>query len=314
MATTSSNSLPSSEFFLGVAVTLSLFGVYKFVGLFHVPNTQKIEGIATKPLNVKPGSAEEVIVWGFNEPGETLAWEDGVPDLSHYVVRVEAFLRLINQPYIKKKSLDLSENPRGKCPFASVCGVVLDDSSRIIEQLKVAFPTGCSTRLADEQLSEEQHRIGYLMQEMLQGDLYWVMVSQRMTQPLGRSLMVKFLEGNGLPIVIRQLVAAMIWRTSFSALYGQGMGRLPRAEIIRKGRKAVECLSKLLGDQQFLFGNDAPSSYDADVYAWLAILFFDPSHKSYDWVVGCMEDFPNLLPYHQRMQKLLFPSSGSKSD
>jgi hypothetical protein len=75
------------------------------------------------------GDDEQVTVWGLTEIGSFRYWNKGISAFSPYVSRVEAYLRLIKQPYVKARSLGLSENPCGKAPFANVKGCVVADSA-----------------------------------------------------------------------------------------------------------------------------------------------------------------------------------------
>lgn len=294
----------SNDFVWGIAAAGGVYAALQFMHLCSFPTAEELNRKAKKPVKIAAGQDDEVIVWGFNAHENAPGLKDGIPDASHFVTRVEVFCRLLGQPYTKKQTLDISENPRGKVPFASVFGVVLDDSTRIIKQLKGAVPEKAAA--LDAHLSEEQKTQGYLIQEMLFGTLYWVMVSQRMTQPLGREKMIKMLKRNGLPPGVRYLVGALIWRTATNALCKQGTGLLSRSEIIAKGQESVGHLALLVGKKDFLFGAK-PSSFDAEVYSWLAILFFDESHAPYEWVKELRERHPNLVAYVKRMRERVFP-------
>jgi hypothetical protein len=84
---------------------------------------------------------------------------------------VEAFLRLSKQPYKTLPSKGAMENPRGKVPFANIQGQMVDDSSTIISTLAASLAI-----TLDEELTIDQQTTKHLIQQLLFGSLYWVML------------------------------------------------------------------------------------------------------------------------------------------
>jgi glutathione S-transferase len=206
----------------------------------------------------------------------------------------------VKQPYIKKASSGMTENPRGKVPFANIQGTMVDDSSCIIETIKNTYNI-----TIDDHLTEEQKTTGYLIQQLLFGSLYWVLLHQKFNTQFGRQIFSEKMS-SAVPPVIRNFVIALVFRAMNANLHGCGIGRMPHAEIVKKGQADVRALSKLLGNKQYFFGSK-PTSYDADVYAWLALLFYDAAQLHHPWVTEVKKECPNLVEHTKRMKKLLYP-------
>ena len=100
----------------------------------------------------------------------------------------------------------------------------------------------------------------------------------------------------------------MVFRNMHACLHGSGIGRMPHADIIKKGQADLRCLSQLLGKKKYFFGNEKPTSYDSDVYCWLVLLFYDDSQKVNPWVGDIIQkECPNLVEHVERMRGLLYP-------
>ena len=71
--------------------------------------------------------------------------------------------------------------------------------------------------------------------------------------------------------------------------------------LYRDSDKALEALSKLLGDDEFFFGERRPGLFDASVFAYTHI-FLD---ESLDWkqkrLQEALEQFGNLVEHRKRI-------------
>lgn len=294
------------SFLYGAASAVGVWAVFQIWQLFQAPSVKSIEGKCTQPLKTigkekdgKPNK-EEVIVWGFEQVGTHEHWNAGISDDSPYVSRVEAYLRLIQVPYIKKESQGLMENPRGKVPFANIQGQMVDDSSTIIETLQNAYEVKVDANLSQEDLAK-----GHLIRQVLFGSLYWVLLHQKFETEFGRKTFQKNVAAK-FPPVIRYLICALVFRNMHACLYGSGVGRMSHAMICQKGQADLRCLSQLLGNKKYFFGNKA-TSYDSDVYCWLVMLFYDDAQKANPWTLDIQKECPNLVEHVHRMRALLYP-------
>ena len=289
----------SNDFTRGALSVVAVGVLYKIWQLLHAPSVDAIERKSRKSM-AQLGDDDQITVWGFDLLGEAQHWKEGISDSSCYVSRVEAYLRLIKQPYVKKLSLGGSENPRSKVPFANVKGTMVDDSSRVIATIKNSLNS-----TVDDNLTDEQKSIGHLIRQLLFGSLYWVLLHQKFDTAGGREAFTKEMSAK-IPPIVNKFVIAMIFRSMNANLHGCGIGRMPHAEIVKKGQEDVRALSTLLGKQKFFFGKE-PTSYDTDVYSWLVLLFYDSAQLQNQWVNDIKEECKNLVDHTVRMRKLLYP-------
>ena len=276
-----------------------VYGVYKIWELFQYPSIQENQRRCSQPIP-PIGDNSQITIWGFEESGVYPGWKWGISDASPYVSRVEAYLRLIQKPYIKAETKGLMENPRRKVPFANIRGQMIDDSSAILFTLRHYFDVKI-----DDHLTEEQLVTGHLIRQMLFGSLYWVELHQNFETEIGRK---RFRDGmqKKFPHILSSMICAMVFRGIHDELFGSGIGRMPHSVIVKKGQDDVKCLSSLLGNKKYFFG-EKPTSYDADVYAFLVLLFHDEAQVANPWVTDIAKECANLVEHTNRMRKLLYP-------
>jgi hypothetical protein len=253
------------------------------------------------------GDDDLITVWGFDLSGCHHDWKEGVSDQSPFVGRVESYLRLIRKPYIKNETMGLRENPRGKVPVANINGIMVDDSTRIIETVKNTFHVTVDDKLTSEQLAQ-----GYLIQQLLHHSLYWVLLHQNFGTEQGRRHFCQEFARLPMPGYIKFLLTRMIIRNTKDKLCGSGYGIIPAAELVKRGQNDVRTLSTVLGEKKFILGTEEATSYDADVYTFLVMLFFDTNQSSFPWVVEIKKECQNLVEYVKRMREILFPELNAK--
>jgi len=287
-----------------------------------MPSLAAVEATANAKFEKNFGDDDAVItVFGLDDDASAATCPRGVPDRSPYVAKVEAVLRMLKIPYQKRKSQNMSENPRGKVPFANIYGTMVDDSARIVEYV-IATATG-GIRHPDSDLTGEQLALGHFIRQTLQGSLYWVGCYYAFDTDAGRQIFARQLAEDGVPSPIRQLVTAMIVRKMHRDVEGTGLTKFPKSEIAKQGRETLRALSRILGDREFVLGTPGPTTYDADCYGHLAhcvlVLCDDSSDGDVDidavfgWAREVLwekeEGLDNLVAYVERMRDLLYPES-----
>jgi glutathione S-transferase len=293
--------LDSPDFWYGV-LSVSGLAVVRWLRAIHVaPAVATVQKLATTPVPYL-GNDEVITVWGFDKSGCNRDWNQGVSDQSPFVCRVEAYLRLIRKPYVKEETKGLRENPRGKVPIANVKGIMVDDSTRIIETIKNTFGI-----TVDDKLTPEQRTQGYLIQQLLQHSLYWVLLHQNFGTELGRTNFSKEFAKLSMPGYMKFLLTKMIYRKLNGQLCGSGYGLIPAAELVKRGQADIRALSSLLKDNKYILGTSEATSYDSDVYSFVSMLFFDTNQSAFQWVTEIKEECLNLVEYVKRMRKLLYP-------
>lgn len=244
------------------------------------------------------GDPARITVWGFQDKPVA----PGVPDVSMFVVRVESFLRLIGEPYVKVMSTTGgSENPRGKMPFANLRGTMVDDSDRILRALVQMFPD----KSPDAGLSDEQLALAQLVRSSLTHDLYFVQLYEGFQTEAGLARFARSLSG-AVPALLVPVIARLASVSQQANLWGQGTGRLPPAEVATRGRNCLRTYATLLQGKQFLLGGNKPTSIDSDLYSFLGPLFF--RNPTPAWAAEVVTANPHLLAYTERMRSMLYPS------
>jgi len=221
----------------------------------------------------------------------------GIPNLSHFCVKIETFLRMTKQPYQVVDSLPL-KGPRGKLPFIVDKGKKVSDSRLIVNYLKSTYGD-----TLDAHLSAEQKAIAKSFQRLLEEHLYWIGMMSRWNYTEANWQTNKKAIFSVLPPVARDLAALVYRRRINSQILGHGIGRLSSQEAFDLGKEDIDALADFLADKPYFMG-DKPTSLDASAYGILVN------------TLGCPIESPikdhaltkkNLVDYCQRMQAEFFP-------
>lgn len=288
---------------IGGAGVLALVSLNELRKLLTWPALHEIHNKATVPLPNR-GDDSKVTIYGFEAAGDYPSYHRGNVD-SPYVARVEAYCRLHKIAYEKKAAKPI-DNPRGKLPFANIRGVMVDDSSKIIASLgnKFGIKNG-----DNEAWTPEQQAQARLIRQTLFGSLYFVQLHHMFETEEGRQIFVDYKSQRLPPWPISRLILAKIFRNQRQNLQGSGVGRHSHQEIVQMGRNDLACLSTLLGasKSEYMLGTPQPTDLDADVYAFLAFMFWDDTLQVHPWVQDIQKELPNLVQYTERMRAHLYP-------
>ena len=110
---------------------------------------------------------------------------------------------------------------------------------------------------------------------------------------------IKPLYFDELPKFMKSFVPEIIRRQFTKVLYGQGIGRHNRDDVYQLGKEDMLAISTLLGDQNFMLGNEV-SSVDATAYAFLANIIQVPIESPLKEYANTL---PNLAAYCDRMKE-----------
>lgn len=220
----------------------------------------------------------------------------GLPDPSPFVMKAMFLLKFAGLSFREQPSRP-DKAPKGKLPFLEDDGVIVADSTfirfHIEKKYGVDFDAGCDAT---------QRATAWAVERMCEDHLYWAAMASRWLDDANFAKgPAQFFEG--LPLPLRLIVPSIVRRAVRKALHAQGLGRHSRAEIDRLGIRDIDALATLIGDKEFLFG-DEPCSADATamaIVAQLAIPLFDtPLHSA-------IEAHANLIAYHDRAMRRYFP-------
>jgi glutathione S-transferase len=221
----------------------------------------------------------------------------GIPNLSHFCVKLETYLRMTQQPYEITVTLPLKA-PRGKLPYIEDNGHTIADTRLILNYLKSTYGD-----VLDAHLTLEEYAIAKAYQRLLEEHLFWVSMFTRWNYTEANWQTNKQAIFAVLPPFIRDIAASLYRVRIKSQIKGHGLGRLNDEEIFALGKEDIDSLAQFLGNKLYFMGDKA-SSLDASAFGILIN------------TLGCPIESPlkdharqqsNLLQYCQRMQAEFFP-------
>jgi glutathione S-transferase len=221
----------------------------------------------------------------------------GIPNPSHFCVKVETYLRITKLPYEIIETLPLKA-PRGKLPYILDDGRIVSDSRIILNYLKIRYGD-----LDEGILTSEQKGIAISLQRLLEEHLYWISMATRWRYTEVNWQTNKQAIFGGLSPVARSLAATLYLIKINSQIKGQGIGRLTFEEMFALGQEDICCLADVLGSKPYFMGN-TPTSLDATAYGILVNTLACPIESP---LKEYALSHQNLSAYCQRMQAEFFP-------
>jgi glutathione S-transferase len=225
------------------------------------------------------------------------AW--GLPNPSPPCMKLETWLRMTKIPY-DAMGLDMSRAPKRKVPYIEDDGVLLGDSTFIIEYLEKKHDVH-----PDAHLSASEKAVSMAMRRMLKEHFYWVIVYLRWMVEANwapQQLMLANQFPPSLPMEQRLGIADGLRPGALAALDAQGMGRHSPDEVCHLGRGDLTVMRDYLGDKPNLMG-DRATTVDATAYAHIAnVLNADIDSALRDWT----REQKTLVDYCERMREAFF--------
>jgi len=221
----------------------------------------------------------------------------GLPDASPFVMKVETYLRMTGQPY-ETLTADVRKAPRGQLPCIEVDGKIVPDSTIIVDMLEDA-----RADKLDAHLDAQQRAVALAFKSMLEEHVYFGVLFLRWGTDDGWAVMgpqLKVMLGQmGVPSILCGVVSGTARKQVIERARRQGMGRAPRTEIAKTLMRLTDALSDHMGSRTYFCG-DAPTTFDATVYAFVAGLLcpaFDNEVRRH------AAEKKNLVLYAARMKE-----------
>jgi glutathione S-transferase len=221
----------------------------------------------------------------------------GMPDSSPFVVKAETYLRIKGLEY-EPITADVRKAPRKQLPVVDHDGKIIPDSTAIIDHFEAE-----SADKLDASLDDKQRALGRAFKSMLEEHLYFCILFMRWATDDGWSVfepsLREMLGKMGVPGLLRGMVSGQARKYTAGRAATQGVGRMPRAEVVAAANGIVDAFSVQLGDGPFLFG-DKPTTFDATGYAFtLGVLCpaFDNEVLKHAKTKG------NLVAYEKRIKE-----------
>jgi glutathione S-transferase len=191
----------------------------------------------------------------------------GLPDASPFVMKVETYLRMTNQPYETVTS-DVRKAPRAQLPYVEIDGKIIPDSTSILEHLEAS-----RADKLDAHLDERQHAVALAFKSMLEEYLYFGVLFMRWGTDEGWAVfepqLRTMLGTMGVPSLLRGMISGQARKQVVGRTRSQGIGRKPRAEVVATCKKILDAFAIELGDRAYFCG-DKLTTYDATAYAFAA--------------------------------------------
>ncbi|TPG08195.1 glutathione S-transferase family protein [Rhodanobacter glycinis] len=220
----------------------------------------------------------------------------GLPDSSPFVIKTEVQLQMAGLAYDRASAIP-PQAPNGKLPFINDHDEVVSDSTFIRAHVERKYGVDL-----DEGLDAPQRAQAWAIERLLEDHLYFAMVWFRWIDP------ENFAKGpahfaDGAPEADRAQLRKDLQARKAVELHAQGLGRHAPAQIAALGKRSIDALAQLLGDQPYLMGA-SPSGVDATAFGVLACVitpFFDTPLRR------AAEAHPNLAAYVARMMQRYYP-------
>jgi glutathione S-transferase len=195
------------------------------------------------------------------------AW--GVPSVSPFCLKLDAFLRMTGIPHKAVVAPTPFAAPKRKAPWIEHEGEAIGDSGFIIDYLKTRFGVD-----PDASLTPAQRATAHALRRLIEENLYWTMVYDRWI--VERNWRVfRDVVLSGVPAPLRFAIAPVARRGVRAQLKGHGIGLHTADEIHGIGRRDVGALADVLGDKPYFMGPE-PSEIDAVAYGQLANIMSVP--------------------------------------
>jgi glutathione S-transferase len=220
----------------------------------------------------------------------------GLPNASPFCMKLETYLRMAELPYEPVNRGDVLRAPKRKLPYIDDDGMIVADTSFIVDYLKQRYGDAL-----DAGLSAFERAQATAFQRLFEEDLYWAVVQTRWADDAG---WIKTREAffGAMPVPMRWVVPALARRGLLAEMRGHGMGRHSVTEIHAIGCRDVSAAADFLGDKPFMLG-ERPTSLDATAHAFLANLLWAPVESP---IQRHARTRPTLEAYCRRMKARYF--------
>lgn len=212
----------------------------------------------------------------------------GIDCPSPFCMKADVLLQMSGMAFVREAS-DPRMGPKKKLPVLHDGEAIISDTFFIQRHLEEAHGARYGRGLDEGRRARTQ-----LLSSTLEEHLYWAQVRFRWDD---HPIAVRDGLFGGVPAVVRPFVFNMVRKQVRQALWGQGLGRHRRDEVLALTEAPLRAVEHELGHDPFL-GGEAPVPADGFLYGLITNILAPalPSPLA-DQVRG----FPNLLAHSQRM-------------
>jgi len=230
------------------------------------PAKEKVEKPKRFPVHKQDFEKDVVYLYSFPRTPQ-------VPVVSAFCLKLESWLKLHNIKYENVDHKMKMRSKKGLLPFVELNGEEINDSNHIIEVLSEKFE-----KKMPMELSSEQKNIQHAMLTMIENHLHWAVTQwsardiNNMLKGYKMDLAAAF--GTKLPTALLNFYFKHTFlRKMMKKIKAQGLASSSNEEMEAMGKEDLDVLSNMLGDKQFLFG-DEPAHLDLVAFGTLAPVVF----------------------------------------
>lgn len=220
----------------------------------------------------------------------------GLINAGSFCAKVETYFKMAGLDYEVVELADPRKAPKGKLPYIEDDGVVIADSTAIIEHCKAKYGDALN-----EGMPEQAATVGHAFKHMLDENLYFAILYNRWADPEFWPITKEAFKPM-FPPVIGGLLLEKLRKDMIKVLNVQGIGRHSRDEVYAIGNSDLDAVSKFLGDKPFFHG-DKPRDTDACVFGHLMQVIVAPHETP---MKAHAKSLPNLVDYCDRMRDRFF--------
>jgi len=195
------------------------------------------------------------------------------PSMSPYVLKLETFMRMHDVKYKVDHSIPMHPDTN-KCPWITLNGEDVADSQLIMEFLSEKLSLTPKYDL-DANLKDKILARG--LRSILEDHFSFCVLSMRMIHGKYEDVAPFFPTIVSVKMV-QKFIAQRIMKTIGSQAKAQGIGRYPKETVVKMANEDLEILSLALGENNFIFGDEA-SELDCAVFAFLVLNLDDFLNK-----------------------------------
>ncbi|KAJ3096772.1 hypothetical protein HDU96_000648 [Phlyctochytrium bullatum] len=215
---------------------------------------------------------------------------------------LETYLRVARIPYVHVTNTGYSK--KGKKPYISYNGEVIEDSRFCIEWLEEKFKPGVERQIMPAARTAMEAYKSMVEDGLSKQFVYWRWSKQNLPWIKANLL-------STMPSLLRAFLAPLILESSLSYLkLDISRDETDHAEIADDRLRA---LSNLLGDEAWFMSTERPTSLDCSVFGFLCNLLLQ-NIPSCEWPGVLVKKFPNLVLFVRRMLEEYYPEHAVNVD
>jgi glutathione S-transferase len=149
---------------------------------------------------------------------------------------------------------------------------------------------------------------------LFEDHLYWVICYYRWIVPENFEQYAASM-GLGTSFFSNWVIKPLAKRGVEKQIYAHGLGRHSEPEILQFAKQDIDAIAALMPTQEdkYLFGRDAPSTFDAVAYGFLVNVLHGPAfHDNLEYVKYAKEKYPHLQRYVDRIREKYWPEKYSQ--